>query len=64
MRMFRGTLNIDTFMATLDLVNAMVHAAKEKTPLELQKMPFTDLLTTDDAKVYYASREAASKFED
>lgn len=64
LRMFRGTLNIDTFMATLDLVNAMVHAAKEKTPLELQKMPFTDLLTTDDAKAYYASREAASKFED
>lgn len=64
LRMFRGTLNINTFMATLDLVNAMVHAAKEKTPLELQKMLFTDLLTTDDAKAYYASREAASKFED
>ena len=64
LRMFRGTLNINTFMATLDLVNAMVHAAKEKTPLELQKMSFTDLLTTDDAKAYYASREAASKFED
>lgn len=64
LRMFRGTLNINTFMATLDLVNAMVHAAKEKTPLELQTMSFTDLLTTDDAKAYYVSREAASKFED
>ena len=64
LRMFRGTLNINTFMATLDLVNAIVHAAKEKTPLELQTMSFTDLLTTDDAKAYYVSREAASKFED
>ena len=62
-RMFRGTLNVDTFFATLDLVDAFVHLAKEKDLVTLQSMAFEDVLP-NSAKAYYLTRAAMAKFED
>lgn len=62
-RMFRGTLNINTFMVTLELVDQFVHAAREKTLRELQQLTFEDLVP-EDAKEYYYTRLEMSKFED
>lgn len=64
LRMFRGTLNVDTFYATLDFVYTLVHAAKEKTLTELQQLRFEDLLTNPETKQYYATRAIMAKFED
>jgi hypothetical protein len=36
-RIFRGTLRLDTFFATLQFVHYLCHYLKEKTPHELQK---------------------------
>jgi hypothetical protein len=36
-RIFRGTLRLDTFFATLEFVHYMCHYLKEKSPHELQK---------------------------
>ena len=62
-RMFRGTLNINTFMVTLELVDQFVHAAREKTLRELQQLTFEDLVP-EDAKEYYYTRLEMSRFED
>lgn len=63
LRMFRGTLNIDTFFATLDLVDHLVHLAASKSSAELQRLTFKDVLP-ESAKPYYQSRHAMSLFED
>lgn len=52
-RLFRGTLNVDTFFATLELVNNLVLSSRNKTVQELHEMRFTDLLTTDTLKDYW-----------
>ena len=36
-RIFRGTLRLDTFFATLEFVHYLCHFLKEKTPTELQQ---------------------------
>ncbi len=57
-RMFRGTLNVNTVLATLQLVNNMVVASKEKTIEELKDMRFEELLTTKSQKAYWKRRIA------
>lgn len=52
-RMFRGTLNIETFFATLELVDNIVRVCKDKTTNEIQSMEFEELLTTDTLKTYW-----------
>lgn len=52
-RMFRGTLNIETFFATLQLVDTIVRYIKEHTNNDIQSLQFTDLLVTDELKTYW-----------
>lgn len=52
-RIFRGTLNINTFIATLQLVNAMVIAAKTKSPKEIEEMKFEDLCIERTCRKYW-----------
>lgn len=52
-RIFRGTLNINTFIATLELVNNMVIFSRDKTNEELNSIQFTDFLTTDRLRAYW-----------
>ncbi len=52
-RMFRGTLNIETFFATLELVRNLAVFSKVKTNAELQEMTWDDILTTDRLKSYW-----------
>ena len=51
-RIYRGTLNIDDFMATLELTKNIIVAAKTKNVYELQNMKFEDLITSDNLKRY------------
>jgi len=55
-RMFKGTMNINTFFATLQFVNNCIVAAKEKTTAEVQAMVFKDLITTREMKKYWKRR--------
>lgn len=52
-RIFRGTLNINTFMATLELVNNMVVFSRDKSNEEIQHMQFEELLTTERLCEYW-----------
>ena len=52
-RIFRGTLNINTFMATLELVNNMIICSRDKSNEEIQHMRFEDFLTTDRLREYW-----------
>lgn len=52
-RIFRGTLNINTFMATLELVNNMIIYSRDKSNEEIQHMRFEELLTTDRLRGYW-----------
>ena len=52
-RMFRGTLNPNSFFATLEMVDNIVTKAKYCTKEELENMTFEDLLTTDRLKAYW-----------
>lgn len=52
-RMFRGTMNIETFFATMELVDNIVKLCKDKTTNEIQTMNFEDLLTTDRLLKYW-----------
>lgn len=63
-RMFRGTLNLNTIMATLQLVNNMVIVAKNKTMDEIKVMRFEDLLTTAGQRKYWARHKAVADFEE
>lgn len=55
LRMFRGTLNIETFMATLEFCNTIILVAKEKTVEDIQRMNWEDLLKTEVTKKYWES---------
>ena len=44
-RVFRGTLNIDTFFCILEFVNTLVKFAKKKSNREIQRMEFSELLS-------------------
>lgn len=52
-RIFRGTLNIDTFMASLELVHNMALFARDKTNEQVECMQFTNLLTSDRLRNYW-----------
>lgn len=53
-RLFRGTLNINTFIATLQLCNELVMNARYiKNAEELQNLKWEDLLKTDELKTYW-----------
>ena len=62
-RMFKGTLNVDTYMCTLELVNRLVHLAKEKTPYQISQLTFDDCLETEMTKNYFKARCAIACFE-
>lgn len=62
LRMFRGTLNINTFFATLSFVDSLVTAAKENDISTLQSIEFEDILSPE-AKEYYESRIKALEYE-
>lgn len=63
-RMFRGSLNVNTVLATLQLVNNMVVASKEKTLEEIKVMKFEDLLTTRIQKAYWKRHSALPDTEE
>ena len=52
-RMFRGTMNIETFFATLQLVDTIVRYVKTHNNNDIQSLQFTDLLVTDELKTYW-----------
>lgn len=52
-RIFRGTLNIETFLATLELVHNIVCTAKYKTDEEIDNMTFEDLITGETMQSYW-----------
>ena len=47
-RIYRGTLDIDDFMATIELTKNLIVAAKTKSVDELHEMKFEELLTSDN----------------
>lgn len=63
LRMFRGTLNYDSFMAILYFVDSLARICKEKTNEELQSISFIELLPPE-AKAYYDSRVATHQFDE
>lgn len=63
LRMFRGTLNYDSFMAILYFVDSLARICKDKTNEELQSLSFADLLTPE-AKAYYDSRVVTHQFDE
>lgn len=52
-RIFRGTLNIETFFASLELVSNFVNFARYKSTNELHSMKFEDMLTTPRLQSYW-----------
>lgn len=52
-RLFRGTLNVNTILATLSLVDTICRFAKKKTNKELQNMKWEELLVNDYLKNYW-----------
>ena len=63
LRMFRGTMNLETYLATLEFVDAIVRAAKAHTSAELQQISFEEILG-DRALSYYTARKSFWKFEE
>ena len=50
-RLFRGTLNPDSFLATLELVNTIV--CYSRSDKSIDGMTWDDLLVTDRLKAYW-----------
>lgn len=63
-RMFKGTLNIDTFMATLQFVNNCIICAREKSAEEIQRMEFEELITGRVCKNYWKTRKGRKNTEE
>lgn len=58
-RIFRGTLNFNTYCATLEFVNNLVHYVKDKTDKEVENGTFRDILEylpTEHLKQYCLDR--------
>ena len=53
-RLWRGTLNLDTLRATLKFTARLAQLAKDKTTVELAKMSFKDILGDDPDIIAYA----------
>lgn len=62
-RMFKGTLNANTYFATLEFVDKLITVVKNSTVEELQKMAFEDFLTPL-ALEYYNSRKDKYGFDE
>lgn len=45
-RIYKGTLDVDKFLATMELTRNLIVAAKTKSPGELQRMQFSELITS------------------
>lgn len=52
-RMYRGTLLIDDFLATLEFTRNLILAAKDKTPIEIQQVDIMDLVNTSKNLLKY-----------
>ena len=52
-RLFRGTLNLDSYFATLEIVDRLVRLAKGVDIADLKKMTWDDVLNTETLKNYY-----------
>ena len=63
-RMFKGTLNIDTFFATLQFVYNCILCAKQKTLEEIELMKFEDLITGRVCKKYWNRRKGITNTEE
>jgi len=55
-RLWRGTLNIETFEATLKFTNRIAELCKTVSAVELARMTFDDLLGSDEVILYYWNR--------
>lgn len=62
-RIFRGTLNINTFFCIIDYVENLVRFVKTKSLAELRKMKFEDFLS-EEGKEYFNSRKEIVKFSE
>lgn len=63
-RMFRGTLNVDTILATLQLVNNMAVFASKMSAEDVARMKFDELLTTKTQRRYWNRRKTIMDFEE
>lgn len=63
-RMFRGTLKVDTFLATLQFVNNCIIVAKTKSAEEIQRMSFEELITGRTLTSYWKKRKGLSDTEE
>jgi hypothetical protein len=54
--MFKGTLNVNTILATLQLVNNLCIVAKNNTLDEIRQMHFEDFVTSRVQKSYWKRR--------
>lgn len=63
LRMFKSTLNVDSFMCILEFVDRLIRTAKSASLAEIEKMSFEELLTKNCAE-YYKTRCDMKKFEE
>lgn len=67
LRIFRGTLKYDTFIATLEFVDNLARVAKGATMLTLDKITFADIIkhnNRENLKKYWEYRKDAINFEE
>lgn len=62
-RIFKGTLNINTFFCIIDYMENLVRSVKTKSLAELRKMKFEDFLS-EEGKEYFNSRKEIAKFSE
>lgn len=63
-RMFKGSLNINTFMATLQFVQSCIIIAKNKSAEEIQRMSFDEIMNSTILKRYWSKRTHTQTFEE
>ena len=63
-RMFKGSLNVETFFAILQFVRNLVFVAKNNTIEELQELTFNDLIVGKDCKSYWKIRSRYNNTEE
>lgn len=63
-RMFKGTLNLDTFINTLQFVHNCIMCARNSDIKEIENMSFKDLLTTDSMINYFNRRNGIEGTEE
>lgn len=63
-RMFKGSLNLETFFAVLQFVRNIVVLAKNKTIEELQDLTFNDLIVGKECKAYWKIRSKYNNTEE